>query len=99
MKKHLFFLIFFSISISYSTASESDDVKRSVEELDKYIENKEYYVQLRESRIRLLMEKRGFASKDAEKLNVYNSLFDEYKSYKYDSAFVYAKKTLDIANR
>ncbi|MFC4677046.1 DUF6377 domain-containing protein [Dysgonomonas termitidis] len=45
------------------------------------------------------MEKIGFASKDAEKLNVYNSLFDEYKSYKYDSAFVYAKKTLDIANR
>uniref|UniRef100_S0DEN3 DUF6377 domain-containing protein n=1 Tax=termite gut metagenome TaxID=433724 RepID=S0DEN3_9ZZZZ len=95
------FLIFIlgSLYVSCSAASEPDRAIRSMAELDRYIEQKEHYVGLREERINLLKREAEGTDDLRERLDRYNRLFDEYKSYIYDSAFVYAQKTLDMADR
>lgn len=69
-------------------------------ELDKYIVRSSYYMNLKETKIHKIKAELSSSSKVSyEQLQHYSALFEEYKSYKYDSAYVYAIKTLDIANR
>ena len=69
-------------------------------ELDKYIVQNNYYMNLKENKIhKIKTELRVSSNVSFEQLHHYAALFDEYKSYKYDSAYVYAIKTLDIANK
>ncbi len=69
-------------------------------ELDKYIAKSSYYMNKKEEKIHAIKSALINSSNDStEQLNHYAALFEEYKSYKYDSAYVYAIKTLDIANK
>ncbi len=70
---------------------------RSLEELDRTIARKEEYVALRRERIEALVRQSRAAADERQSLEGYNALFDEYKSYVYDSAFCYAQKALEIA--
>lgn len=69
-------------------------------ELDKYISRSGYYIELKENHIRNIKSKlRTSSNISYEQLHHYATLFEDYRSYKYDSAYSYAIKTLDLANR
>ncbi|MDP4239117.1 MAG: DUF6377 domain-containing protein [Bacteroidota bacterium] len=69
-------------------------------ELDKYIARSSYYMNLKETKIhKIKKELRGASNESYDQLQHFAALFEEYKSYKYDSAYVYAIKTLDIAHK
>lgn len=90
------FLILFSL-FTLANLEISAQINSVLKELDEYIDKKDYYIELKEKKISVL--KQGLLTKtgNLEKLSYYNSLFNEYKSYKYDSAYVYAHKCLEIA--
>lgn len=71
-----------------------------ISELDRYIDNKSYYTVKKETKITEI--KNSIARTSANSvhlLSLYSYLFDEYQSYKYDSAYVYAGKILEIATK
>jgi tetratricopeptide (TPR) repeat protein len=78
-------------------SADFENIGQSLKELDKYIEQKDHYVQLKEKKIAILKQSLLSQSDDREKLETYSTLFDEYKSYKYDSAYVYAHRCLHVA--
>lgn len=85
--------------ISCASALASDEADKSLKELDGYIGQRDHYIQLRENRINILKQRVTSINNDTERFEVYSSLFDEYKSYKYDSAFVYAQKSFTTAQK
>lgn len=98
MKKHSIIIILFFL-VWWSPVFAQDDAEQSLRQLDEYLEKRDYYIQIREGRIEELKQRLGIINNDTEKFDVYSSLFDEYKSYKYDSAFVYAQRSLAIAEK
>ncbi len=96
-----FALIFGALSLScsapYSGGTEVSSV-RALDELDEYLDKKEHYVSQREERIKLFVQKARAAAGPDQQFELYNNLFDEYKSYISDSAFVYAGKAFDVAS-
>lgn len=96
--KRLLIILFFSYFYSgYMFSADFENIGQSLKELDKYIEQKDHYVQLKEKKIAILKQSLLSQSDDREKLATYSTLFDEYKSYKYDSAYVYAHRCLHVA--
>lgn len=78
------------------TSSGKSSLKGILKELDTKIEEREAYVSEKQSRIRELQ--RGLKSGgDEYELNY--SLFSEYKSFKYDSAYFYANRALELAGK
>ncbi len=98
MRKHSNIIIFF-LFMSFTSVFASDEEDQSLKELDNYIGQRDYYIQLRENRINTLKQKVASINNDTKRFEIYSSLFDEYKSYKYDSAFVYAQKSLATAQK
>lgn len=86
-------LAFLSVNLTYAN-SES-----IYQEIDKAIINSEEYVHKRESRISDLMNALAKATTDSERYNLSSLLFQEYKPYKSDSAFVYAMKSIRYAEK
>ncbi|MFV0330456.1 MAG: DUF6377 domain-containing protein [Dysgonomonas sp.] len=96
--KRLLIILFFSYFYSgYMFSADFENIGQSLKELDKYIEQKDHYLQLKEKKIAILKQSLLSQSDDREKLETYSTLFDEYKSYKYDSAYVYAHRCLHVA--
>ncbi|MDR2949931.1 MAG: DUF6377 domain-containing protein [Prevotella sp.] len=96
--KRLLIIFFFSyFYFGYMFSADFENIGQSLKELDKYIEQKDHYVQLKEKKIAILKQSLLSQSDDREKLETYSTLFDEYKSYKYDSAYVYAHRCLHVA--
>lgn len=77
--------------------SQNEETKKSLVYLDNYIEKRGFYVQERENRIDSLKRKVNQAQSQSNRFLIYSNLFDEYKSFKYDSAYVYANYSLNIA--
>lgn len=93
MKKFTYIFIFihtFSVHVQSS-------VEQSLQELDKYILLRDSFIQLKEKRINTLKQSLDVKTDDMSKLNIYESLFEEYKSFIYDSAYVYAQKSHEVA--
>lgn len=87
----------FCFVLLYTTVYAFSQTDSSTKELDKLIEERDLYIQQKEDRINSLKKELSTLSDNTDRLDYYNSLFNEYKSYKYDSAYVYAHKCLDIA--
>lgn len=90
-------IIILLIFSNFSLFSQIEKVHESLSLLDDYIGKQEFYIQKRISRIDSLKKQINFTKSNYEKFDIYSSLFDEYKSFKYDSAYVYANYSLDIA--
>ena len=94
MRKLTIVLLFAPLLLQAAPLSQSlDEVLR---DLDAHIENKETYVQEKQSRIRDLQNelKKGVPEREYD-LNY--SLFKEYQSFMYDSAYFYANRSLEHA--
>lgn len=88
----LFFGLFGILNVLYSQATDSLLV-----ELDKYVQNREYYITLKEQKIdhlRTLLEN----EKDINtRYEINNQIFEEYSTYRYDSAMLYVNRNNVIA--
>jgi hypothetical protein len=93
MKRLLVALFFFSTAIS-GFAFE----KVSLDSLDYYLSRQSEFDRIKEERIKQIKTSINRAVQDPAVLYpLYVSLYDEYSSYVYDSAYVYVEKLLDIS--
>ena len=96
MMKYLFFL-FFSCSISGLLAQEK---KLLLQELDRELSNQQIYVKEKHEQINRLKEeviKQDLRGDTLGQFKSYLNLFEEYKSFKYDSAYYYLDKAKGTA--
>ncbi|SHE72658.1 DUF6377 domain-containing protein [Dysgonomonas macrotermitis] len=94
--KRLIFLILISLfACSSYTQTKSDSI---LHVLDKEIKNRSIYYSAKENRITNLKLSLFNAVSDNDKFFLNNEIYNEYKSYQYDSAYVYAGKTKYIAD-
>jgi tetratricopeptide (TPR) repeat protein len=67
-------------------------------ELDKYIEKSDYYIGIKENAINKLSQSLKACPNNKELQLKYNAaLFEEYKSFKYDSAYYFAVRSLELS--
>ena len=94
MKKSIlaiFFVLFFFSSGAFAEAL-------SLDSLDFYISRQSAYDEIKEDRIRKIKEEISLSGKNNLQLyDLYNLLFDEYRSYIYDSAYFYVEKLTRIS--
>ena len=84
----LIVLFYLPVQASFQT----DSLLRS---LDAFLSERDHYLQLKEDRIQQLMHnviEVGYRNDKEALFHLYDQLHDEYKSYKYDSAFKYVNK-------
>ncbi len=86
-------LIVFCLCLTLETRAATDSL---LNELNIALANKEQYVVKKQQRINVLKQELKGASHAEDQYNLYLSLFDEYKTFQYDSAYNYAKQA-DIA--
>ena len=75
------------------------DAYPCLDALDAEIQRKSEYDSQKEATLLRLREELGWAAGDEERYAATRALFEEYKSYKYDSAFAYAGKMDELALR
>lgn len=82
-----------------SVAFASTDVKTLLDRLDKSLNHKAEYEKVRIERIDHLRSLLNETSDERVRFDTERKLFEEYKSYRYDSASVYAKRCLETAKK
>jgi tetratricopeptide (TPR) repeat protein len=88
------FFLFFAV-----TAWSSSETEKLLKELEQCIINKDVYQAQKQERIQgLVKELQTAAGNKNLKLEIYEKLFSEYKSFVYDSAFKYVTKINELAN-
>ena len=95
--KHLFVTLFMFFTLVNASAAGSSPVQDILLKLDAYIESGDKYVAEKEDRIHKLREELSKTSWQDYQLTY--ALFDEYKSYKFDSAYFYANNCLKLAQK
>ncbi|MCI1786219.1 MAG: DUF6377 domain-containing protein [Bacteroidales bacterium] len=70
-----------------------------LKELDRTIETRDHYQKEKEVRISGIKTQLVNFTDKTEEFNMYSQLFDEYKYFQYDSAYVYARKLEKIAKK
>lgn len=89
-------LLFSILSLQAKKENKLDSLLLS---LDRAIENKSIYSQIREDRIDSLKVVLSKATSNESKYELYRALYREYRSYNMDFALEMAKKKLEIANK
>ncbi|MEI7501797.1 MAG: hypothetical protein WCJ61_00790 [Paludibacter sp.] len=88
------------LCVNFSTMLFSENLDSMFVELDKNIAKSDYYIGLKEEKIQNIKSKLKFCPIENDKsLDLNAKLFEEYKSFKFDSAYVYATKTLVISRK
>jgi hypothetical protein len=77
----------------------NNDMDSLLKVLDKTVDNNQYYSNLKEQKLNKLKDLLKYTSTDLQKYEICGQLYDEYKSYKSDSALTYARKKLRIAEK
>lgn len=67
--------------------------------LDAYLENNNQYIEQKETKIDKWRQHLGKAVSNEKRYEASIHLFEEYKSYKYDSAYTYAHQSLLLAQQ
>ena len=94
-KNYWFFLLLLFISNSLLAQDSFDLLKK---ELDQTLADEPLYLNKKNSAINQLKSRLRTASSNEIRYSLNEKLYDEYKSYQSDSALVYAKRSLQIAN-
>lgn len=94
--KYLFCI--FTICL-YSLNSTCKDIKDILSRLDYEISQKDVYLNYKNSAINGLKQRLSHSETTLDSFNITNNIFNEYKSYQYDSAYVYANRTLELARK
>ncbi|MBN1415099.1 MAG: hypothetical protein JW973_08380 [Bacteroidales bacterium] len=97
MKRFVLFSSF--ILLITVTARPSSETEKLYKELEQCILNKEFYQIKKQQRIHALVDKlQASAGNKDLTLEIYEQLFNEYKSFIYDSAFKYVTKINELAD-
>jgi tetratricopeptide (TPR) repeat protein len=84
--RYFFTLIALIIIVSCTNAQSADSL---LKELDATLERKDEFIQ---ARLKRIQDYKARIANTAERFYLYNKVYDEYKTFIYDSAFVYARK-------
>ena len=87
-----FLLFVFSACTTFATEAE-------LAELDSYVERRDQYMTAKQSRIDAIKQKLRSAGTNEERLKLYDDVFEEYYTYRFDSAMVYVKRGLELAEQ
>ena len=99
MARHLFFILFFSLSFSVSGASVFDE-DYYFAKLDSLLDSQEELTtqkQMRINAIRSGLLVKGLSQ--AEEFMINRHLYQEYIAFKYDSAYKYVNRNIEIARK
>lgn len=94
MKNIILFILFLLPATITSAQNKIDSI---LNVLDKVVEKRDIYFMSREIRIDSLKQCLKGTNEVHEKYDIYNRLFNEYKSYQFDSAHAYAIKVQEMA--
>lgn len=96
MKKISAILFLFILHQGLTAQHETDSLLKV---LDETVAKFQYYSDQKENHLKMLKAQLNATTSDIEKYNISGQLFNEYSSYKSDSALVYARKKLVIAEK
>ena len=89
MKSYVFFIPVALLVLS--CAKPNEKIEPVLRELDETIDNRQRFENEKQDRIARLKKDLQETDNIHKRTELYYSLFDQYKNYQYDSAFVYAK--------
>ncbi|MEI7504256.1 MAG: DUF6377 domain-containing protein, partial [Paludibacter sp.] len=95
--KKLFTLVFI-VSFPIFIVAENG-IDSLLKALDKTVDNYQIYSNQKETDMNKLKDLLKYSTSDSRKYEICGKLYDEYKSYKSDSALTYARKKLQIAEK
>ncbi|HPT15216.1 MAG TPA: hypothetical protein PK796_10530, partial [Bacteroidales bacterium] len=96
MIKWFTLLLVFNIPLILFGGSGTDSLLRK---LDRTVKNYKDFDRQKEDSIRELKNSLIYAASNQQQFEICGRLFDEYKSYKSDSALVYARRKLFLAEK
>jgi hypothetical protein len=77
----------------------NNDMDSLLKVLDKTVDNYQIYSNQKEEKLNKLKDLLKITSTDLQKFEICGQLYDEYRSYKSDSALTYARERLQIAEK
>ncbi|MBC6109970.1 DUF6377 domain-containing protein [Pedobacter fastidiosus] len=90
LTKHIpLFIVFLFFSLNAFSQSLNDSL---LNELNLVLQKKEIYIEKKQERISKLRNQSFGAKNHQEQFKIYEALYEEYKSFSYDSSYNYAKK-------
>lgn len=99
MKKILSLVYILCFSALTSSFAQNKNIKDLYEQLDQAIEQSQYYINQKESRITKIKKQSRQGHPPPQLLTAYYKLYEEYKTYKSDSSIYYIHQAIDLAKR
>ena len=96
MKKLLFIIGYFILSMALFA---NNDIDSLLKVLDSSVDNYQVFSSQKEEQLNKLKELLRYTNNDDQRYKICGQLYDDYKSYKSDSALTYAQKKLQIAEK
>lgn len=99
MKKILSLVYILCFSALTSSFAQNKNIKDLYEQLDQAIEQSQYYINQKESRITKIKKQSRKGHTPPQLLTAYYKLYEEYKTNKSDSSIYYIHQAIDLAKR
>ena len=103
MKKIVWLLMMVVIPMvanaAFSRNADLEDEDELLHRLDQYIARRDEFSSKKEKKLIRMKKKLNLTSSKRERLSLYNQIYREYYTYRYDSAMVYAKRGLQLAEQ
>lgn len=99
MKKILSLIYILCFSALTSSFAQNKNIKDLYEQLDQAIEQSQYYINQKESRITKIKKQSRQGHPPPQLLTAYYKLYEEYQTYKSDSSIYYIHQAIDLAKR
>lgn len=96
MKKLLFIIGYFILSMPLFA---NNDIDSLLKVLDSSVDNYQVFSNQKEEQLNKLKELLRYTNNDDQRYKICGQLYDDYKSYKSDSALTYAQEKLQIAEK
>lgn len=84
---------------AFSRNADLEDEDELLHRLDQYIARRDEFSSKKEKKLIRMKKKLNLTSGKRERLSLYNQIYREYYTYRYDSAMVYAKRGLQLAKQ
>ena len=84
---------------AFSQNADLEDEDELLHRLDQYIARRDEFSSKKEKKLIRMKKKLNLTSGKRERLSLYNQIYREYYTHRYDSAMVYAKRGLQLAEQ
>ena len=84
---------------AFSRNADMEDEDELLHRLDQYIARRDEFSSKKEKKLIRMKKKLNLTSSKRERLSLYNQIYREYYTYRYDSAMVYANRGLQLAEQ